>query len=156
MGLSGFRGLEVTETLAEFVVTIETRANRVGCDGCGTRAESQHRVRVAIRGSGVSRPTGAVGVGKRRWRCREPLCDRRTWTETSDHRDAQVVLTPSMSVSRSAVPAAATPVAVAIDCVDLMSAENIGKVDSGRQSRSRALVRCRGWLTSSGCAGGRS
>jgi transposase len=30
---------------------------------------------------------------KRRWRCREPRCDRKTWTETSEHLDAQVVLT---------------------------------------------------------------
>jgi transposase len=30
---------------------------------------------------------------KRRWRCREPLCDRKTWTETCEHLDAQVVLT---------------------------------------------------------------
>ena len=68
------------------------------------------------------------------------MFDRRAWTETSDHLDAPVVLTPAMSsgVSRSAVPAAVTPVAVAIDCVDSMSAENIGKVDSGRLSLSRA------------------
>jgi transposase len=30
---------------------------------------------------------------KRRWRCREPHCDAKTWTETSEHVDAQVVLT---------------------------------------------------------------
>ena len=30
---------------------------------------------------------------KRRWRCREPLCDAKTWTETSEELDAQVVLT---------------------------------------------------------------
>ena len=30
---------------------------------------------------------------KRRWRCREPLCAARTWTEDSGHVDAQTVLT---------------------------------------------------------------
>jgi transposase len=38
------------------------------------------------------RPVRLVWV-KRRWRCREPLCDRKTWTEHSEHLDAQVVLT---------------------------------------------------------------
>ncbi len=30
---------------------------------------------------------------KRRWRCREPLCAAKTWTEISEHVDAQAVLT---------------------------------------------------------------
>jgi hypothetical protein len=49
LGLPGFRVLEVTETVAELVVTIETTADRVGCGGCGTRAEAHDRVRIAIR-----------------------------------------------------------------------------------------------------------
>jgi transposase len=93
LGLPGFRVLEVTETVAELAVTIETVADRVGCAGCGTRAHSQDRVRVAIRDLPCfGRPARLVWV-KRRWRCREPLCDRKTWTETSEHLDAQVVLT---------------------------------------------------------------
>ena len=66
MGLPGFRGLEVTETVAELVVTIETRANRVGCDGCGARAESQDRVRMAIRDLACfGRPARLVWVKRR-------------------------------------------------------------------------------------------
>jgi hypothetical protein len=30
---------------------------------------------------------------KRRWRCREEACDAKTWTERSDHVDAQAVIT---------------------------------------------------------------
>jgi transposase len=93
LGLDGFRVLAVTETPDELVVTIETTATLVGCAGCGTRAESQDRVPVAIRDLPCfGRPTRLVWV-KRRWRCREPLCDRKTWTETCEHLDAQVVLT---------------------------------------------------------------
>ena len=47
LGLPGFRVLEVTKTDVELVVTIETTAERVGCYGCGVRAQSQDRVRVA-------------------------------------------------------------------------------------------------------------
>jgi transposase len=93
LGLDGFRVLEVTETVEELVVTIETTADFVGCEGCGTRAESQDRVRVAVRDLPCfGRPARLVWV-KRRWRCREPRCDRKTWTETSRQLDAQVVLT---------------------------------------------------------------
>jgi transposase len=93
LGLPGFRVLEVVETLEELVVTIETTADRVGCDGCGVRAESQDRVDVAIRDLPCFGRSARLVWIKRRWRCREPLCERKTWTETSEHLDAQVVLT---------------------------------------------------------------
>jgi transposase len=93
LGLPGFRVLEVTETPAELVVTIETTADFVGCSTCGTRAQAQDRMRVAVRDLACfGRPARLVWV-KRRWRCREPLCEAKTWTEHSEHLDAQVVLT---------------------------------------------------------------
>ena len=49
LGLDGFRVLEVVEAPDELVVTIETTVDFMGCSGCGTRAESQDRVPVAIR-----------------------------------------------------------------------------------------------------------
>src|SRR5688500_12547793 len=93
LGLPGFRVLEVTETPQELVVRIETTADFVGCSGCGMRAESQDRIEVAIRDlSCFGRPARLVWR-KRRWRCREPLCATKTWTEVSEHLDTQVVLT---------------------------------------------------------------
>lgn len=93
LGLDGFRVLEVVEDPAEVVITVETTAVVVGCAGCGTRAESQDRVRVAVRDLACfGRPARLVWV-KRRWRCRDGDCDARTWTETSPGLDAQVVLT---------------------------------------------------------------
>ena len=92
LGLDGFRVLEVAEAPAELVITVETTADFVGCSTCGTRAESQDRVPVAVRDLPCfGRPARLVWV-KRRWRCREVLCAAKTWTERSEHLDAQVVL----------------------------------------------------------------
>ncbi|MBA2495825.1 MAG: ISL3 family transposase [Acidimicrobiia bacterium] len=93
LGLDGFRVLTVSETAEEVTITVETIGGVVGCGRCGTRAESQDRVAVAIRDLACfGRPTRLVWV-KRRWRCRELDCDAKTWTEQSDAVDAQVVLT---------------------------------------------------------------
>ena len=93
LGLPGFRVLEVTQTPEELVVRIETTAEFVGCSGCGMRAESQDRVEVAIRDLPCFGRPARLVWRKRRWRCREPGCDHKTWTERSQHLDAQVVLT---------------------------------------------------------------
>ncbi|MGE0793947.1 MAG: transposase family protein [Acidimicrobiia bacterium] len=93
LGLPGFRVLEVTETDVEVIVTIETTATVVGCSGCGVRAEAQDRVPVDVRDlSCFGRPARLRWI-KRRWRCRESLCEHKTWTEQAEHLDAQVVLT---------------------------------------------------------------
>ena len=93
LGLPGFRVLEVTETPEELVVRIETTASFTGCDGCGVRGEAHDRVEVAVRDLACFGRPARLIWRKRRWRCREPLCERRTWTEISEHLDAQVVLT---------------------------------------------------------------
>ena len=93
LGLPGFRVLDVTETVSEVVMAIETTAVRVACRTCGVRAEAQDRMRVDVRDLACfGRPARLVWI-KRRWRCRESRCSARTWTETSDHVDAQAVLT---------------------------------------------------------------
>jgi len=93
LGLPGFRVLDVVEDDNEVVVRVETTVTRVFCETCGVRAEPQDRMRVDVRDLACfGRPTRLVWV-KRRWRCREPLCPARTWTERSEHVDAQVVLT---------------------------------------------------------------
>ena len=93
LGLDGFRVLEVTETPEELVVRIETTAAFTGCDGCGIRAEAHDRVEVAVRDLPCFGRPARLVWRKRRWRCRESLCARRTWTETCEQLDAQVVLT---------------------------------------------------------------
>ena len=93
LGLDGFVVLAVTESTDELVVTVETTASIVGCTRCGTRAEAHDRMRIDIRDlSCFGRPARLVWI-KRRWRCVDADCDARTWTEHSDHVDAQAVLT---------------------------------------------------------------
>jgi transposase len=93
LGLPGLVVLEVFEGDDELVVTVESTATVVGCAGCGLRAEAQGRVRVDVRDlSCFGRPARLVWH-KRRWRCREPLCDAKTWTESSEHVDRQAVIT---------------------------------------------------------------
>ena len=93
LGLDGFRVLEVSETPDELVVTIETTATVVGCAGCGSRAVAHERRVVPIRDLACFGRPARLVWRKRRWRCREQHCDAKTWTETSDELDAQVVLT---------------------------------------------------------------
>ena len=93
LGLPGFRVLGVVEDEAQVVIRVETMAARAFCRTCGVRAEPQDRMRVDVRDLACfGRPARPVW-SKRRWRCRERLCPARTWTEGSEHIDAQAVLT---------------------------------------------------------------
>jgi transposase len=93
LGLPGFRVLEVTETVDELTIVVETVARVVGCGACGGRAEAHDRKPVPVRDlSCFGRPARLVWR-KRRWRCPDRDCDARTWTEGSEHVDAQAVIT---------------------------------------------------------------
>ena len=93
LGLDGFRVLEVDETPSEVIVTVETTADFVGCTTCGVRAEAQDRLRVDIRDLPCfGRPARLVWM-KRRWRCVDPDCAAKTWTEGSEHVAPRAVLT---------------------------------------------------------------
>ena len=93
LGLPGFRVLGVVENEAEVVIRVETTAVRAFCRTCGVRAEPQDRMRVDVRDLACFGRPARLVWSKRRWRCREQLCPARTWTETSEHVDAQAVLT---------------------------------------------------------------
>jgi len=76
-GLDGFRVLEVVEDPDELVITIETTMVVVGCVRCGTGRRRPVDVRdLACFGRPVR-----LRVLKRRWRCVEPSCAAKTWTE---------------------------------------------------------------------------
>ncbi len=93
LGLDGFRVLEVCETPDEVVIDIETTVEVMGCSSCGTRAESQDRMRVEIRDLACFGRPARLMWNKRRWRCPEPDCEAKTWTETSTHVSSRTVLT---------------------------------------------------------------
>ena len=93
LGLDGFRVLAVSETVAEVVIRIETTRRLVGCPGCGVRAVAHARTRVELRDlAAFGRPARLVWC-KRRWRCEEPVCPVRTWTETSPAFSSRCLLT---------------------------------------------------------------
>ena len=93
LGLEGFRVLDVAEGPEALVVTVESKARVVGCSHCGVRAEAQAPMPIDIRDlTCFGRPARLVWI-KRRWRCVDVDCDAKTWTEHSDHIDAQAVLT---------------------------------------------------------------
>ena len=81
LGLDGFRVLGVGDLDGEVVVLIETTIERVGCPVCGVVAEAQDRMEVEIRDLACFGRPARLRWAKRRWRCREPLCDIKTWTE---------------------------------------------------------------------------
>ncbi|MDQ3569405.1 MAG: transposase [Actinomycetota bacterium] len=112
LGLDGFRVLEVSETSAELVISIETTVDLVGCERCGTRAESQDRMSVEIRDLACFGRPARLVWNKRRWRCVEPDCEAKTWTEISPHVSTRTVLTRRAGVEACRqVGANARPVA---------------------------------------------
>ncbi len=93
LGLEGFRVLAVQDEDAEVVVTVETTADVVGCQRCGTRAEAHDRMPIDIRDLACFGRPARLRWIKRRWRCIDADCEARTWTERSEHVSAQAVLT---------------------------------------------------------------
>jgi transposase len=93
LGLPGFRVLAVEESTAEVLIEIETTPELVGCPGCGVVATAQDRMAVEYRDlAAFGRPARLVWR-KRRFRCEEPECPQRTWTETSPAFSARCLLT---------------------------------------------------------------
>ena len=93
LGLTGFRVLAVTETEAEVVIDIETTVQFAGCATCGSRAEAQDRLPVAIRDLACFGRPARLVWSKRRWRCVDVDCEAKTWTETTEHVSPRAVMT---------------------------------------------------------------
>ena len=82
LGLAGFVVLAVSEYACEVEQAVETTAEEGWCPGCGVRARLHDRRPTWVRDlPAAGRPVTLVWV-KRVWRCVEPRCPRRTWTET--------------------------------------------------------------------------
>ena len=84
LGLPGFLVLAAGEYGGELELLVETISTVSGCEGCGVVAiphgRREHVVRDVPSGG---RPVTLVWR-KRIWRCEEPRCDRRTWSERSE------------------------------------------------------------------------
>jgi transposase len=93
LGLDGFEVLAVQVVGGEWQLEVQTTATVVGCGGCGMRAELHGRRTVRVRDLPIGgRPVVLVWC-KRLWRCGQPACGVRTWTERAAAIGPRMVLT---------------------------------------------------------------
>ena len=68
----------------EWWLAVETRPGAQWCPGCGVRAVGHGRSRTTVRDLPIAGVPTVLVFARRRWRCPEPLCDVRTWSEHVD------------------------------------------------------------------------
>jgi transposase len=93
LGLDGFKVLAAEIAGGEWQLEIQTTATVVGCQGCGMRAELHGRRTVRVRDLPIGGRPVVLAWRKRIWRCREPACGVRTWTERTAAVRPRAVLT---------------------------------------------------------------
>jgi transposase len=93
VGLDGFEVLVAEVVGGEWQLTVQTPATVVGCVGCGVRAELHGRRTVRVRDLPIGGRPAVLAWRKRIWRCREPACRVRTWTEQAAAIRPRAVLT---------------------------------------------------------------
>jgi transposase len=81
LGLDGFEVVSAELAAGEWQLAVQTTAAMVGCEGCGVRAEAHGRRPVRVRDLPIGGYPVVLCWRKRIWRCREPACGVRTWTE---------------------------------------------------------------------------
>jgi hypothetical protein len=82
--LLGLDGFEVTAAVIiddEWRLAVQTTATTVGCVACGTQARLHARRTVGVRDFPIGGRPVVLAWRKRVWRCVEPACAVRTWTE---------------------------------------------------------------------------
>jgi transposase len=95
LGLDGFvvRAQLLEESSGEWWLAVETAEDRAWCPACGVRAIGHGRRRVVMRDLPVADRSVVLVWDKRLWRCAEPACPVRTWSEESDEIAPRAVLT---------------------------------------------------------------
>jgi transposase len=77
----------------EWQLVVQTTATVVGCGNCGVRATPHGRRVVRVRDLPIGGRPLVLAWRKRIWRCREPACRVRTWTERVTGIAPRAVLT---------------------------------------------------------------
>jgi transposase len=93
LGLDGFKVVAMQVTDGEWQLSVQTVATVVGCQGCGVRAELHGRRMVRVRDLPIGGRPVVLLWRKRIWRCGEPACGVRTWTERAAAIRPRAVLT---------------------------------------------------------------
>lgn len=113
LGLAGFEAVRAAEVDGELHVVIQTVPEPVGCPDCGVVAVGHGRLRVRQRDVPAGgRPTVLIWL-KRRWRCPERDCARKTWVESRSALPSRRVLTDRAAAEVATSIAASTGTAVA-------------------------------------------
>lgn len=83
VGMPGFEVGVQTEIDGEWWLYVQTVDRPVACPGCGVRATSHGRRRVKVRDLPISGRGVVLCWAKRLWRCTDPDCETKTWSEES-------------------------------------------------------------------------
>jgi transposase len=93
LGLDGFQVVSAEFQGGEWQLVVQTTATVIGCAGCGVRATPHGRRTVRVRDLPIGGRPVVLAWCKRLWRCREPACGVRTWTEQAAAIGPRAVLT---------------------------------------------------------------
>src|ERR671918_2198711 len=93
LGLDGFQLVSAELVGGEWQLAIQTTATVIGCGGCGVAATPHGRRTVRVRDLPIGGRPVVLWWRKRLWRCREPACEVRTWTEQAAAVRPRAVLT---------------------------------------------------------------
>jgi transposase len=84
LGMPGFVVRAQIEEQGEWWLAVETTAEVVGCELCGTRAVGHGRRRVRVRDLPIADRPVVLVWAKRIWRCPDSDCAVRVWSEDVD------------------------------------------------------------------------
>ena len=93
LDLDGFQLVSAELVGGEWQLAVQTTARVIGCAGCGVRATPHGRRTVRVRDLPIGGRPVVLWWRKRLWRCREPACGVRTWTEQAAAIRPRAVLT---------------------------------------------------------------
>ena len=93
VGLDGFVVRAQVHDGEQWWLAVETTAAVAGCESCGSWAVGHGRRRVKVRDLAIAGEPVMLVWAKRIWRCPDPDCVAKTWSEACDEIAARAVLT---------------------------------------------------------------
>ena len=130
------------EASGEWSLAVETTEDRTLCESCGVRAIGHGRCQVVVGDLPLADRPVVLVWAKRLWRCAEPACATRTWSEESEEIAPRAVLTERAraEIARGVGPAEHSVAQAARDFGGLWHAAMAAVRDLGR-SRVDHLAR---------------